>query len=80
MKTKQFLLSILLIGLILAAGCVGKNNTTVAPEKNAETQTTPTGESVAVDTSSIDAGITDADAEQAELAGDIDESALDLGI
>lgn len=80
MKTKQFLLSVLLIGLILAAGCVGKSNTVVAPEKNAETQTTPTGESVAVDTSSIDIGINDADAEQAELRGDVNESALDLGI
>ena len=77
MKTKQFLLSVLLVGLILAAGCLGKSSTTGAPEN---TQTAPTGESVGVDTSSIDTGITNADAEQAELNGDVDASALDLGI
>lgn len=79
MKTKQFLLSVLLIGLILAAGCVGKNTATGAPEKNTPS-TPPAGEAITVDTSSIDTGITNADKEQAEFTGDVDESALDLGI
>ncbi len=75
MKIKQLLLNVLLIGLILVAGCVEKSSNANTPEKNA-----PTGEAITVNTSSIDAGINDANAEQAEFAGDIDESALDLGI
>jgi|GEM_PF-2012763 len=82
MNAAKFLLTILLIGIIVAAGCVGTNSkpATTATTNNAPAQTAPTGNSVGIDTSSIDAGITDANAEQAELTGDINESALDLGI
>ena len=79
MNAAKILLSILLVGIIIAAGCVG-NNSKPATSSTAPAQTATTGDSVAIDTSSIDAGITDANAEQAELTGDLNESALDLGI
>lgn len=71
MKAAKFLLSLLVVGIIVAAGCVGNN---------APAETAPTGESVGIDTTSIDAGITDANAEQSELTGNVNESAFDLGI
>ncbi len=82
MKAAKILLGLLIIGIIVAAGCIGNDSkpATTTTTNNAPAQTAPTGESISIDASSIDAGINDADAEQAELIGDIDESALDLGI
>lgn len=77
MKTAKLLLSVLLAGIIIAAGCVG-NNPNPTPESPA--QTAPTGDSVSIDTSSIDQNINEINVEQSELEGDISDTDLDLGI